>query len=96
MHADSMLASKIVKGTRMTNIQIRGVPVALREKVRRRANRRGQTMSQYLIDLVRNDADQMSMEEFLAKVRRWKPLPHRMSGAQAVREARRIEEGLEP
>lgn len=53
-------------------------------------------MSQYLIELVRRDVDQMSMEEFLEEVRRWKPLGHRMSGAQAVREARRIEEGLEP
>lgn len=53
-------------------------------------------MSQYLIELVRNDVDQMSMEEFLEEVRRWKPLGHGMTGAQAVREARRIEEGLKP
>ncbi len=85
-----------MRGARTTNIQIRGVPAPLRDKVRTRARKRGQTMSQYLIDLVRMDVDQMSTEEFLEEVRRWKPLGHGMTGAQAVREARRIEEGLKP
>jgi hypothetical protein len=55
-------------------------------------------MSQYLIDLIRKDAEQPSMEEWLEKIRRSKPIPVRPGTdvAKAVREARRIEEGLKP
>ena len=79
-----------------TNIQIRGAPPALLEKLRERAGRKGTTMSQYAIEVLQRDLSSPSLEERLEQVRRWEPIPHGMSGAQAVREARRIEEGLEP
>ncbi len=85
-----------VRGAGTTNIQIRGVPTSLRNKVRARATKKGQTMSQYLIDLIRTDTSRPTLDEWLEQARRWTPIPTRMTGAQAVREARRIEEGLEP
>lgn len=96
MHAVSMLVLLPVKGSSVTNLQIRGIPSRLRDKIRTRAARKRQTMSQYLIDLIQRDTEQPSMEEFLEKVARWTPIPTRMGGARAVREARRLEEGLKP
>lgn len=79
-----------MRGTKKTNLQIRGISTELHDKVRRRAEKRGQTMSEYLTDLIRNDPDQPSMEEWLEEVRRWEPIPVRPGTdvAQAVREAR--------
>lgn len=78
------------KSAATTDLQVRGLPVTIREKVRGRARRKGQTMSQYVIDLLRKDTDQPSLEEWLEEVRHWKPVPVRggMTAAQAVREAR--------
>ncbi len=78
-----------MKGSRTTDLQIRGMPVALRDKVRVRAAKKRQTMSQYLIDLIRKDAEQLSLDEWLDLVRA-NPIKTRgrMSAAQAVREAR--------
>lgn len=77
-------------GTRKTNLQIRGISTELHDKVRKQAEKRGQTMSEYLMDLIRNAPDQPSMEEWLEEVRRWKPVPIRPGTdvARAVREAR--------
>lgn len=72
-----------------TDLQVRGVPVGLRETVRARAAKKGQTMSQYMIDLIRSDTDRSSLEEWLEKVRRNRiPVASGMSAAQALREAR--------
>jgi hypothetical protein len=74
-----------------TDLQIRGLPTALRDKVRQRAKRKGQTMSHYLIDLLEREHAKPSLDEWLDEVRRWKPIPVRPGGispAQAIREAR--------
>lgn len=79
----------IPRGAR-TDLQIRGMSVVLRNRVRARAAKSGQTMSQYLIGLVEKDTEGRSLEEWLEDVRRWKPIAVRpgASAAQAVREAR--------
>jgi hypothetical protein len=79
-----------MKEGKKTNLQIRGVPPQLVSKVRQRATKKSQTMSQFLIDLLEREMSQPSMEEWLEEVRSWKPIPVRggMTGAQAVREAR--------
>lgn len=71
-----------------TDLQIRGMPVALRDKLRARAARKGRTMSQYLIELAERDVAQPSLEEWLERLRNRPVIRHRMTGAQAVREAR--------
>lgn len=65
------------------------MPVALRDKVRARAAKKGQTMSRYLIELIRRDAGQLSLDEWLGLVRSQPRIPTRglTSPAQAVREA---------
>ncbi len=97
MHAASMLASKLMKRptnakTKLatTDLQVRGLPVALRDKVRARAEKQGRTMSQYVIEVLRKETDHPSLEEWLDELRRLPPIPIRggMTAAQAVREAR--------
>lgn len=72
-----------------TNIQIRGAPSALLEKLRARAGKAGKTMSRYAIEVLERDLSHPSLEEWLEKVRRH-PIPVHgdMSAAQALREAR--------
>ena len=72
------------------DLRVRGVPVALREKVRARAGKKGQTMSRYVIDVLRKDTDHPPIEEWLEEFGRLPPIPvrGRMTAAQAVREAR--------
>ena len=72
-----------------TNLQIRGVPVALREKVRARAAKKGQTMSQYVTEVLQRETAHLSLDEWLDLVRRNRiPVHGGMTGAEAVREAR--------
>lgn len=84
-----MLASAQMKRGARTNIQIRGAPSALLDKLRARATRTGKTMSQYAIEVLERDLSRPSLEEWLDRVR---SQPRRgaggMSSAQAVREAR--------
>jgi hypothetical protein len=79
-----------MKEPKKTNLQIRGVSPELVAKVRERADKKNQTMSQYLIDLIRKETEHLSLEEWLDLVRRQPPTPVRgiITAAQAVREAR--------
>lgn len=83
-----MLDSKIMKKRGQTDLQIRGLPVALREKVRRRAKRKGQTMSQYLIEVLEREHARPSLDEWIAEVLSGPPSQSRMDTAQVLREAR--------
>lgn len=51
-----------------TNIQIRGVPVETRERVRRRARKLGRSMSEYLLSLIDRDLRVPTSEEFRRKL----------------------------
>lgn len=81
-----------------TNIQLRGAPASLAAKLRARSRELGKTMSQLGIEVLERGLEQPTPEEWLEMVRGWKPIPVRPGAdvAKAVREARRIEEGLEP
>ena len=57
-----------MRKARTTDLQIRGIPVALREKLRDRAARKGLSMSQYVTDLVREDLDLPTIDEWLDEV----------------------------
>jgi antitoxin FitA len=76
-------------------LQIRGVPVALRERLRRRAAGKGVSMSQYVIEILKDDLRRPTMAEWLAEVGRLPPINMGgETGADLVRAARR-EMGLE-
>lgn len=74
-----------------TDLQIRGVPVALRERLRARAARKGVSMSQYVIERLRQDLDLPTIDEWLDEVAKLPKIDLAAlgtSGAQLVREAR--------
>lgn len=74
-----------------TDLQIRGMPVALRERLRRRAGGKGLSMSQYVIERLRQDLELPTIDEWLdgvAKLPRIDLRALRTSGADLVREAR--------
>ena len=45
-----------------TDLQIRGIPVKTRDALRRKAESKGLSMSQYLVDLIRRDGRRMASE----------------------------------
>ncbi|HEV2249782.1 MAG TPA: hypothetical protein VGT60_04665 [Candidatus Limnocylindria bacterium] len=54
-----------------TDLQIRGIPVATRDKLRRKARSSGVSMSKYLIDLIDRDVPTvLPLAEWLAMVRK--------------------------
>jgi len=87
-HAAGMLGSRAMKKRGQTDLQIRGLPVALRDKVRRRAKRKGQTMSQYLIEVLEREHARPTLDEWLDEILSGPRSRSTMDVAQAVREAR--------
>lgn len=77
-----------------TDLQIRGVPVALRDRLRKRAQRKGVSMSQYVLELIRDDLARPTMEEWLAELRKHRPVKLPRPASDYLHEARR-EEGSE-
>lgn len=74
-----------------TDLQIRGMPVALRDQLRARAERTGVSMSQYVIDQLKSDLGRPTLSEWLDEVARLPKVDlaaHGLGGAQLVREAR--------
>ncbi len=82
-----MLGSLTVKA-KTTDLQIRGIPVRLRDELRRKAESKGVSMSQYLIELIQRDVPRkMPLDEWLALLRKDPPVKLGVSGAELVREA---------
>lgn len=52
-----------------TDLQIRGIPVRTRDALRRKAESMGISMSQYLIDLIRQDVERLSVEAWIEMMR---------------------------
>lgn len=73
---------------RTTDLQIRGIPVKTRDALRRKAESRGLSMSQYLIDLIQHDVSKLPLEEWIALVRKDPPVELAAPAATAVRELR--------
>jgi antitoxin FitA-like protein len=87
-YAEHMRAKK-------TDVQIRGVPVALRERLRKRADSKGLSMSQYVIEILTDDLVRPTLAEWLAEVGKSPPINlGGKTGADLVREGRR-ELGIE-
>jgi antitoxin FitA len=80
---------------RTTDVQLRGVPISLRDRLRRRAAGKGVSMSQYVIEILKDDLARPTVAEWVAEVGKLPPIDLRgKSGADLVREGRR-ELGLE-
>lgn len=71
------------------DLQIRNVPAALRDKLRRRAGGKGVSMSAYVIEVLRENLERPTINEWLEEVRGLPKVPPGPSGAELVREARR-------
>lgn len=83
-----MLAFGAMK-PKTTDLQIRGIPVKLRDELRRKAESKGVSMSQYLIDLIQRDVPRkMPLDEWLALVRADPPVVLGRPAADLVHEAR--------
>ncbi len=81
--------------SRRTDLQIRGIPVALRERLRRRAGRKGLSMSQYVIEILKDDLARPTVAEWVAEVGKLPPVDFGgETSAELVRAGRR-ELGLE-
>ena len=71
------------------DLQIRGMPIGLRDRVRRRARSKGVSMSRYVIDLLSDDSERpATINEWLAEVMNDPPTPGPVSGGSIVREMR--------
>ncbi|TMD57199.1 MAG: hypothetical protein E6I87_14865 [Chloroflexi bacterium] len=76
------------------DVQIRGMPAGLRDRLRRRSDRKGVSMSQYVIEVLKDDLSRPTLDEWWEEVRKQPPLNLRTPAADAIRAARR-EEGVE-
>ena len=81
--------------SRRTDLQIRGIPVALRERLRRRASGKGLSMSQYVIEILKDDLARPTVAEWVAEVGKLPPVDFcGETSAELIRAGRR-ELGLE-
>jgi hypothetical protein len=72
------------------DVQIRGVPLALRERLRRRSGSKGLSMSQYVIEILKDDLARPTIAEWAAEVGKLPPIDlGGKTGADLVREGRR-------
>jgi len=71
---------------RTTDLQIRGIPIATRDKLRRKAKSTGVSMSKYLIDLIDREVETMPLEQWLAMVRKNPRVDLGMSAADLLKE----------
>jgi plasmid stability protein len=73
-----------------TDLQIRGLPVPLRERLRRRADGNGQSMSQYVIEILKDDLARPTVAEWAAEVGKHPAIDlGGKTGAELMRETRR-------
>ena len=75
-----------------TDLQIRGIPVKLRDDLKRKAESKGVSMSQYLVDLIQEDVYKMALDEWMEKVGKNPTIDVGRPAAEFVREAREEED----
>jgi len=57
-----------------TDIQVRGVPVTLRDRARERAKSRGHSLSEYIRGLIDADLAQPTIDEWIARIKARPPV----------------------
>lgn len=80
---------------RRYDVQIRGVPGDLRERLKRRAAGKGVSMSQYVIKVLTDDIERPTLEEWIEETGKL-PRIEGFSPTELIREIRReAEEGID-
>ncbi len=69
-------------------IQLRNVPDALHRKLKARAAEEGMSLSDYLIQMAKRDAERPTIKEFRARWEALPPLELSLSPAEIIREER--------
>lgn len=72
----------------MTALQIRNVPDELLDKLKAKANSRGQSLSEWALGELRIAADRLTLEEALAQIKEEKPIRGSVNAAAIIREER--------
>ncbi len=94
MHAEVHARLRGVTKARRYDVQIRGVPGELRERLHRRAASKGTSMSQYVIQVLKDDLERPTLADWLEEVRRLPPIPG-IDAAEIVREVGEARRELE-
>jgi hypothetical protein len=74
------------------HLQIRDVPDELHETLRQRADRRGISLRQYALEVLREHCHQPTLDEWLDGLDRLTPVSLSAPAAEAVRQSRETEE----
>ena len=69
-------------------IQLRNVSPELHRKLKSRAALAGMSLSDYLIDIIRRDAERPTVEDLMARLKSREPIESELSGADMIREQR--------
>ncbi len=69
-------------------IQLRNVPPELHRTLKARAASAGMSLSDYLIDIVRRDAERPTMEEMRERLERRTPIKSELRAEDVIREHR--------
>jgi antitoxin FitA len=75
----------------MGMIQIRNVPPELHRKLKAKAAKLGMSLSEYLLEGARLDAEIPTPDEIMARLARRKPFRPKISSLQIIREERERE-----
>lgn len=67
-----------------TDIQVRGVPVTLRDRARTRAAARGESLSQYIRLLIESDLSRSTIDDWIAQIRSRPPVRIAPMGGRTV------------
>jgi plasmid stability protein len=73
----------------MANLQVKDLPDDLHAELKRRAARRGLSIRDHVLDLIKRDLATPSVEDWLDAVRRLEPVALDQPAAEVVRESRR-------
>lgn len=79
----------VARGPETVDLQLRRVPRALRDKLRKRASSKGTSMSKYAIQVLAEGVERPTLDEWLDMVRKDPPVVGGPSSAELIAQARR-------
>jgi len=83
------MCSTCIHPVRMAKmIQLRNVPEELHRKLKARAAQAGKSLSDYLLDQIRREAERPTMEELMKRLAALPPVKTRLSPAEIIRQER--------
>lgn len=69
-------------------IQLRNVPEELHRKLKARAAQAGKSLSAYLLEQIRREAERPTTEELITRLEALPPVKTRLSSAEVIRQER--------